>query len=574
MRTKILIIIIIIAALFRFIDLGNNPPSLNWDEIAIGWNAYSILQTGKDEFGQYLPLIFRSFDDYKSPLYIYFTVISIFLFGQNEFAIRFTSALLGTVTVLVFYFFTKCLLKTNVINEEWNNRIANVSLFSTFVLAISPWHVHFSRVAFEANIALFWEILGATLLLKWTDNKKFITLTLSAVSFIAALYSYANARVIVILILMGITFYYYKSFVNSIMQIVLAGAIGLVFCVPLIIQMYQGVGLARYNATTILGNNVEVESFNRNDKLAKEDFDLGDGWLSSKVHNFRIPMAREILKNYLSHFNYSFLYKQADLPRHQIPGFGLLYLWQLPLIVIGAVFILKHRYQLNAFLLTWFFIIAPIPAAVTWQVPHSIRSLLLLPAFCTLTGFGLWVVLKFIQQQDLKSYAQPELSSFNEKVISVIRWAWPKVTFIIIFCLIFVSVASMAVSYKYHLPVEFSANWLYGRKQMVEYVHNQLGGSDQVIVALSLDWSYLWFLWYGNYSPEWYLKNGGTVSGGFEETQNRVGKIKFHNFNYAKQKNIPNLLMVGSPSDFPGNIVPNFKILDLSGNPIIFIVKT
>jgi 4-amino-4-deoxy-L-arabinose transferase-like glycosyltransferase len=564
MRTKFLIATLIIAFLFRFIDLGKNPPSLNWDEVAIGWNAYSVLQAGKDEYGKSFPLIFRSFDDYKSPAYIYATVISIFLFGKNEFAVRFPSAFFGVLTVGVFYLFVKRLLKTHQADGTWSNRIANIALFSTFMLAISPWHIHFSRVGFEANMALFFEIAGTLCILKWIEDKKIISLLLSVVSFAIAAYSYASARLLVILILMGIGAYYYKQIINNKKQIVIGGLVGLLLCIPLFIQLFQGVGLARYNATTILGKE-KKEIFERNNVLAKEDYDLGEGWLSSKVHNFRIPIAVNITNNYLTHFNYSFLFKFADLPRHQIPGFGLLYVWQLPLIIIGLVFIIRNRKYLNAQLSLWWLFISPVPAAITWQVPHSIRSLLLLPIFCILTGVGLWVVLKYLQKQDLKAYTRS---------YTFLEWVWPKASFVLIISFLVTSVAQVIVSYRVYLPVEFSQYWLYGRKEMVASVEQKKNNFDHIIVALSLDWSYLWFLWYGDYSPQKYIDAGGTVSGGFLETQNKVEKIEFHNFNYDEQKKVPNSLMIGSPSDFPGGLVPDEKILDLSGKPIIYIVKS
>src|SRR3989344_1327591 len=100
-----LLAIIILAVVLRFYKLGTTPPSLYWDEVSLGYNAYSILKTGFDEHHHFLPLTnFAAFGDYKPPGYIYATVPSIALFGLNEFAVRFPSALAGTLTVLVTYF--------------------------------------------------------------------------------------------------------------------------------------------------------------------------------------------------------------------------------------------------------------------------------------------------------------------------------------------------------------------------------------------------------------------------------------------------------------------------------------
>src|SRR3989344_8165914 len=95
--------IILLSIVLRFYQLGINPPSLDWDEASIGYNAYSILKTCADEYGNRLPLSFRSFDDYKPPVYIYLTVISVALFGLTEFAARFPTAVIGVLAVIVVY---------------------------------------------------------------------------------------------------------------------------------------------------------------------------------------------------------------------------------------------------------------------------------------------------------------------------------------------------------------------------------------------------------------------------------------------------------------------------------------
>ena len=108
LNSKILFVIIIfVAIVLRFYQLGQNPPSLDWDEASLGYNAYAILKTGADEYGNKFPLSIRSFDDYKPPLYVYLTVPSIGFFGSNEFAVRLPSAILGIIAILTTYFLVK-----------------------------------------------------------------------------------------------------------------------------------------------------------------------------------------------------------------------------------------------------------------------------------------------------------------------------------------------------------------------------------------------------------------------------------------------------------------------------------
>src|SRR5690349_13060466 len=94
------IIILILAAVLRLVNISHNPPSLSWDEVSIGYNAYTILTTGMDEHGVKFPLAaFAAFGDYKPALPIYLTVPFVWVFGLSDLAVRLPSALFGIATV-------------------------------------------------------------------------------------------------------------------------------------------------------------------------------------------------------------------------------------------------------------------------------------------------------------------------------------------------------------------------------------------------------------------------------------------------------------------------------------------
>src|SRR5258708_5680314 len=140
---SILLGIIVIASVLRLWRLGSVPLSPDWDEAALGYNAYAILHTGRDEYGKFLPLVLQSFNDYKPALYTYIALPFIAIFDLSVFAVRLPSALFGIITVFATFFLVKELTKRN-----------DVALLSSFFLAISPWHIQFSRVAFETNVGL------------------------------------------------------------------------------------------------------------------------------------------------------------------------------------------------------------------------------------------------------------------------------------------------------------------------------------------------------------------------------------------------------------------------------------
>src|SRR3990167_1260706 len=98
--------IIALAFVLRFYRLGDYP-SLNADEAAIGYNAYSLLETGKDEHGNPWPLHFQSFNDYKPGLYFYLVLPFVKFLGLNEWSVRIPNAFLGVATVYVLYLLIK-----------------------------------------------------------------------------------------------------------------------------------------------------------------------------------------------------------------------------------------------------------------------------------------------------------------------------------------------------------------------------------------------------------------------------------------------------------------------------------
>ena len=87
--------ILFLAFILRFYKLGEIPLSLNWDEVSNAYNGYSILKTGRDEYGSLLPLTNRSFDDYKPPIYMYLNAITVGILGLNAYAARLSSAFFG-----------------------------------------------------------------------------------------------------------------------------------------------------------------------------------------------------------------------------------------------------------------------------------------------------------------------------------------------------------------------------------------------------------------------------------------------------------------------------------------------
>lgn len=222
-----LIGIVLIAFILRFYQLGQIPMSLNWDEVAFGYNAYSLGVDGRDEFGQFVPYKYlESYGDYKPPLYAYLTVLPVKIFGLNEFSVRFASALFGTLTVLITYFLTKNLFPKSKYNEHF-------AFCAALFLAISPWHINLSRAAFEANVATFFIATGVWLFLTAVQRNMWL-LILSAMSFGLSFYTFNTSRIVAPLLVIVLIVSYWKVLLKNIFPTVVAGVIGALLVLPLV----------------------------------------------------------------------------------------------------------------------------------------------------------------------------------------------------------------------------------------------------------------------------------------------------------------------------------------------------
>ena len=198
----ILIVILILAGILRLFNLASNPPGLTWDEAAFGYNAYSILLTGRDEYGSFLPINLKSFGDYKPALYAYIDIPFIALLGLNELAVRLPSALFGIGTVFLTFL---------LVLELFKNKPS--ALFSAFFMAISPLSIQFTRPGYEIGLALFLTMSGTLFFIKGLINQKL--LILSAISFGLTLFTYQSSRLFTPLLIVSLLLIYRKQIVFS-----------------------------------------------------------------------------------------------------------------------------------------------------------------------------------------------------------------------------------------------------------------------------------------------------------------------------------------------------------------------
>jgi len=388
----ILAFISIFAFIIRTYKLSDIPSGFFTDEASIGYNAYTILTKGVDEYGISYPIFFRAFGEFKSPIEIYSTAPSIALFGLNEFSVRLPSAIFGTLTIIAIYFLTKELL-----SKHKNKK--NIALIAAFLLAISPWHIHFSRIAFETTPFVLFTTLGFYFFLKSKFGIKL--LFLSVIFFILAIYSYSPARIFIPLFEVGIFCIYLDSFLKHKKTVIFSLALALLLLTPLIIFSLSPSGLSRWQQVNIFLQPPNNET-----------------------------IFRHILGNYTSHFSLDFLFLKGDigmfgqfLTRHSVKGMGELYYFQFPLLFLGLWYLFLKREKKMLTIIIFWLLLYPVGSMFTIDTSaQATRSIIGVIPFQILSAVGLYYLfVLFLKLNKLLKYSYITIA-FLLMAISFVRY--------------------------------------------------------------------------------------------------------------------------------------------------------
>lgn len=358
-KIKILLFagILILALVLRFYKLGEVPPSISWDEAAVGYNAWTILHWGKDEWGRSLPLSFKSFEDDKHPLHIYLTVPTIKVFGLNEMGVRASSAIFGVLNVVIIFFLAKIIFDNN-----W------VGLIASLILAISPYNIHFSRFNHELNFVLFFFMLGLYLLLEGIEKKNYL-IVLGFASLGIDLLGYHSAKAVVPPVVILATILYFKDLLK-VKKYFLLGILAFSFFVSLLFIEPALLGGARLKQTS-----------------------------SPQERTFHA-----VKDKYLKHFTYDFLFVRGDTNARLSSQTGTFYKSDMFFLALGVLAlgwgILKGRKE-YLIILIWA-LLAPIPSSITSEAPHIARAMFMTGSWHLIIALGIYTILKVFKNRYLK----------------------------------------------------------------------------------------------------------------------------------------------------------------------------
>lgn len=502
----ILGLIVFLGFIIRFYQLGKNPPGVTLDEAAIGWNANSILRTGRDEYGQFMPIQFRSLDDYKPPLYIYITVPSVATFGMNEFSVRFPAAVLGILAILMIY----------QVSLELFPGSKKRALIASFILSINPWAIQFSRTGYETGTTVFLYLIGIYFFSRGLKNLWFMIP--SGLIFGLTIYMYQASRLFIpmlVLFLIGLSVLYRRINISKILLLLLVIAL---VCLPFVKTLFSSETQIRFKGTSIF-QDVAPSELNLNRKIT--DWLRDDHWSADILHPEFLSYGSKILSNYLLHLRPDFFFIGDYGPKvSHAPNYGLFHPTGLILIPLGMYWLFRKKSGWQGWLIVGSILIAPIPAAFTLSLPSSIRTAVIAAPLVLLSSFGL-----FYLPKKLKYIIAPALIVFLGYYLHM---------------------------YFVHLPLERADSWYYGYREMAEKARKLEDNYEKIFVSNKLDQPLNFFQFFTNYDPKTYLTtDGGRITGGFLETGNHFGKYYFvqPDFGAIKSKE-KNILYIGSPDEF------------------------
>lgn len=520
MKKIFLILILVLASFLRLYNLATLP-ALNADEAAIGYNAYSILKTGKDEHGNMFPVHFQSFNDYKPGLYFYIVMPFVEILGLNELAVRLPNAFLGIGTVFMVWLLARQLLP----KTGWFPEI------SALFLAISPWHIHFSRGGWETNVATFFIVFGVFAFLKGLSQKKWFYA--SVILFIASLYTYHAARIVTPLLVLSLLWIHKRQLLfvkrKFVIQrkVLVWGIIGTVLIIPLVIDFTGPAGFSRASG---VGLFADEGPFWKTNQQRGEHTDI-HGTLAVLLHNRPINYGIAFFENYAKHFEGSFLFLFGDeIQRDKVPRFGQMYLVDFIFLIIGLFFIAKNSSKWSI-VIAWL-VVAPIPAALTFQSPHALRAQGMVIPLVMISAYGAVMLFSWLGTRVKLKFL---LATCYLLLVAFLLWDFTRYLH----------------EYYVYMAKTYNFSSQYGVKELVKYVEENEKDFEKVVVTDRYDQPYILFLFYMKYPPDKFQSEHVLVPRdkfGFS-TVREFGKYKFLSVNWNEMRDLRNTLLIGSPGE-------------------------
>ncbi len=481
----LLFCIVLLGTILRFWRLGDVPVGFHRDEAFLVYNGWSILHTGKDLNGIVLPLHLKSFL-YSPAGYSYASIPPLFLFGLTPFSARFASAFFGASTILLTYFFVLELFSSSKLRST-------IALLSSLILAISPWHINLSRTATENTIVVFFMILGIYLYFVWVKNNSARILLASFVSFALTLITYQAPRAFLPLFIPFLFLFSKRPAKKLVLPTFLYT---LLILIPIFLILSSSALSTRISTLSIAQNGDTRLII---DEKIREDGSSGVPLLPTRaLHNKLFGLKDSFLENYFAHFSYPFLFTDNVLPiRYKVPGASLLYLVELPLLLLGMWSLYKNHKKIALLIFGWVLLV-PVGSALTFDdVPNLQRTLMMQPALAIIIAYALYTLTQF------KKYK--------------------KILITVLLALYVAELGNYLHAYYVHQVVHQPYYRQEGYKELVTKIHELLPDYKKAVITTRETAPSIFFLYFGKYDPKKFQEE----THGFTVDSDRVGFGKY-----------------------------------------------
>lgn len=506
MSKKIFFILIGISLLSFFINVykkNETPACFTTDEAAFGYNAYSLLKTGRDEYGTLFPLRLKSFGDYKMPLYSYLSVPFIAMGGLNETSTR----ALNTVISILFPFIIFGLSYQFLKNEK-------TAVFAALFFSLSPGMQIIGRQAHESYLTTFFICLSLLLLFR----RSYL---LFLISLIPLSFGYQFSRLWLGFISLFVLFFAIKKYVSW-RFFILYSVVFIFLLVPDII-----VKPARVN-NLLFFNNMGLG-------LQTAELRSEDG--SRIMYNKATVGVKNFLFSHLTYFSPQFLVIQGDdNKRFGYEGISPITLVEYIFIFIGMYYLFKDKQKFR-FILIILFVISPLASSLSWAGNSLTRSL---PMFIFIHVLSAYGVIRLVKN-----------AAFSFK------------PFIIVALIITYGIFSFYSwdFYFHHYPkrAQTIRAWQCGNREMAQFVKDTYKNTDVFYITKKNGQPYIFLLFYLQYDPLIYHKQA-QLSKPDEFGFGQVEKFDKFNFSFTLDTQKHRTAYIGYPDDFAGHQLPLEKI--------------
>ena len=492
--------VVVVAALMagvglRVVGLDRVPPGLYADEACNGYDAYSILLTGRDHHGNFLPLVFQGFNDNRMPLFDYSLVPLIGAFGLSPGVVRLGAALWGTADLVAIVILAALMLGLPG------------AVVTAVLVAVSPWHLPLSRYGTEVILASTTVSLAMACFFFWLKRHEDRWLLLSGVLFGLTLYSYPITKIFAPLMLGLLTVLYWRELRQARNKALIALAIVLALAAPQAVLLWRHWGEMQAHFS-------EVSLFHY--------ISTCPGCSPSKQAEaagatFAVRAA-DFAAAWLSYFKPDFLFLSGDRGGHWEllfpPGFGMLLPEQALLIGFALVGLFGgHRRKLAVLLIGWL-VLAALPAALlvpagAWNpgpsghLPIPFVLAKRLPESVPLTP---WLLFAHPEARHDVLAIAPWILLAGLGFVTLIEWSSSRTTLklsavvLILIGTIFHG-ARFVRSYFRDYPIIAAPYFYYGLDQVIGSISKFRAREDPVIIDHRINQTYIQVLFHEHYPP-------------------------------------------------------------------------